>query len=197
MNALILVDIQNDFLAGGPLAVPDGEEIFSGVQRLIDGHPLVVATQDWHPPGHGSFASSHAGRRAGELVELAGHAQVLWPDHCVQGTPGAAFSTALDLRTIRAIVRKGTQMDTDSYSGFFDDNGAPTGLDGLLRQLGAHSLTIVGLATDYCVKATVIDALRLGYSVTVESAACRAVNIQPGDGAAAFQEMANAGAAVR
>jgi len=199
MKALLLVDIQNDFLPGGALAVPAGEQVIPVANRLIQqfrsAGDLVVATQDWHPPGHSSFASQHEGHEPGEVIELDGLEQILWPDHCVQHTPGAAFPDDLAIDKADKIIPKGTDPAIDSYSGFFDNgHRKDTGLDDWLKQRGIHDLTIVGLATDYCVKFTVLDALELGYRVTVVTDGIRAVNLKPGDGKAAIEEMKNAGA---
>ena len=155
---------------------------------------MVVATQDWHPPGHGSFAASHPGRRVGETVDLNGLPQRLWPVHCVRGTAGAAFAAGLATDRIEGIFRKGTDAGVDSYSGFFDNGRRqPTGLGGYLRGRGATSLSLCGLATDYCVKFTALDARRAGFDVTLLQAACRAVNATPTDAARAVAEMADAG----
>lgn len=199
MNALILVDIQNDFLPGGALAVPQGDEVVPVAnQWMADARfGLVVATQDWHPAGHGSFASSHPGRKVGEVIRLNGLEQVLWPDHCVQWTRGAEFAPGLDRARIQHVVRKGMDPDVDSYSGFFDNGGQnPTGLERLLREAGADRLWIMGLATDYCVLATVLDARKLGFGVSVVLSGTRAVGLRPFDCAVAVDRMLGAGAEV-
>ncbi len=198
MRALILVDIQNDFLPGGALAVPRGDRVIVPANRLQARCDLCCATQDWHPEGHGSFASSHPGRRPGESLELAGLPQILWPDHCVQGSRGAALAALLDTRRVEAIFRKGTDPRVDSYSGFFDNaERKATGLADFLRGRGADELVVVGLATDYCVKATALDARRLGFaSVAVVEEACAAVELRPGDAAAALAELRVAGVRV-
>lgn len=197
MRALILVDIQNDFCPGGALAVQEGDRIVPLVNRLAPRFDLVVATQDWHPAGHGSFASSHPGAAPGTLGELAGLPQVFWPDHCVQGSPGAAFHPELDLRPVEAIFRKGTDPAIDSYSGFFDNgHRKSTGLAGYLKEKGVDEVTVVGLATDYCVKFTALDAAKQGFRTTVVEDACRGVELQPGDVAKAFEEMRAAGVRV-
>lgn len=197
MRALILVDPQNDFMPGGALPVPDGDSVVSVANRLSPLFPLVVATQDWHPPGHSSFASSHPGASVGDIVMLGDTQQVLWPDHCVQQTPGASFHSGLDVVPIGHVVRKGTNPKVDSYSAFFDnDHVSSTGLDIFLRSHGVSELVVLGLATDYCVKATVIDALGLGFGVSVVRDGCRAVDATPGDGERAFQSMADAGARI-
>jgi nicotinamidase/pyrazinamidase len=197
MRALILVDIQNDFCSGGALAVPRGEEVVPLANSLMDDADLVVATQDWHPPDHGSFATSHPGRQPFALGELAGLPQVLWPTHCVQWTGGAAFHPGLATQRITRVFAKGTDPLIDSYSGFFDNGRRKaTGLGEWLRAQGADELVICGLATDYCVKATAIDATSLGFRTTLAAHACRAVGLQPGDSDAALQAMHAAGVVI-
>lgn len=194
MDALVLVDIQNDFMPGGALAVPDGDAVVPVANSLIPAFDLVVATQDWHPPIHASFAANHEGREEGEVIDLAGVQQVLWPRHCVQGTPGASFHSALDVSGISMVVRKGTDPGIDSYSGFFDNARAKaTGLWDYLRERGVDHIVICGVATDYCVKFTALDARDLGLRVTVLRTGCRAVDMAPGDGERALEEMAAAG----
>ena len=168
MNALIIVDIQNDFLPGGALAVKEGDMIIPIVNTLMRKFDLVVATQDWHPAGHESFASSHAGKHPGDVIMLHGLKQVLWPDHCVQLTAGAAFSNKLNASSIKKIFQKGMNPKIDSYSGFFDNGQMQdTGLNIYLKSMAVDDVFIVGLATDYCVKFTASDALTLGYRTTV------------------------------
>lgn len=197
VDVLICVDIQNDFVPGGALAVPRGDEVVAVANGLMDRFELVVATQDWHPAGHASFASSHPGREPGEAVELATGTQVLWPDHCVQGTAGASFCSALDVAGFDTVIRKGTDPGIDSYSGFFDNGHLKqTGLEAYLRGHGVSSITVVGLATDYCVKYTVLDGLDLGFDVSVVAEGCRAVDLAPGDGQRALDEMRAAGARI-
>jgi nicotinamidase/pyrazinamidase len=194
MKALILVDIQNDFLPGGALGVPRGDEVVPVANRLQPRFGLVVATQDWHPKGHGSFASTRPGRKPGELAELGGLPQVLWPDHCVQGTTGAAFAPGLEMNRVEAIVRKGTDPAIDSYSGFFDNgHRKATGLGDYLRGRGATDLHVLGLATDYCVKFTALDALRLGFRTFLVQDGSRGVELRAGDVARATEEMRQAG----
>ncbi len=196
MRALILVDIQNDFLPGGALAVPAGDQVVPVANALIAAWPdaIVVATQDLHPAGHGSFASTWPGRRPFELGTLAGHPQVLWPDHCVAGTPGADFASGLDRRRVAQVFPKGTDPGIDSYSGFYDnDHRRSTGMGEWLRAQGVDEVLICGLATDYCVKATALDARALGFRVTVVASGCRAVEMAPGHGARALAEMQAAG----
>ena len=197
MHALILVDIQNDFLPGGALAVPRGDEVVPVANRLMGQFELVVATQDWHPADHRSFASQHPGRAVGDEIELNGLPQTLWPDHCVQGSPGAELAPKLDARRIAHVVRKGLDREIDSYSGFFDNGRRKaTGLDDYLKRRGAADLTIIGLATDYCVKFTVLDALRLGYRVTVDLAGVCGVELRAGDCERALAELRAAGASI-
>lgn len=173
MRALIIVDVQPDFLPGGPLAVPNGDEVIPAIRALIRGYSLVVATQDWHPPDHASFASHH-GRAPFERIDLDGLDQVLWPDHCVAGTPGAA---CIDFPQVEAIFRKGTDPRIDSYSGFFDNgHRKATGLEGYLRGRGVTEVDVCGLATDYCVRATAFDAAKLGFSVRLLLDACRGLD---------------------
>lgn len=177
-RALIVIDVQNDFCPGGALAVPGGNEIVAGINALMDDFDAVVLTQDWHPAGHSSFASSHAGHAPYEVMEMPYGPQVLWPDHCVQGTDGAQFHA--DLNTDRAdmIVRKGYRPAIDSYSAFFEnDHQTPTGLDGYLRTRGITDLTMVGLATDFCVNFSAVDAAKLGFSVDVRMDLCRAIDL--------------------
>ncbi len=197
MDVLILVDLQNDFVPGGALPVPEGHEVVPVANRLLRRFDHVVATQDWHPPDHSSFAANHPGANAGDVIQLDGAAQVLWPVHCVQETPGAELLASLDAKRIQRIFRKGTDRDVDSYSGFFDNQRRrSTGLDTFLHEFGATRLFIMGLATDYCVKYTVLDALSLNYETHLVLDGCRAVNLNPGDGAAAVEEMRGAGARI-
>lgn len=194
MKALILVDIQNDFCPGGALAVAEGHAIIPVVNRLMAAFELVVATQDWHPEDHGSFASRHAGKNPGDMHELAGLPQVMWPDHCVQGTEGAEFHPELDTKPIEAVFRKGTDKAVDSYSGFYDNaQRRSTGLVGYLKEKGATEVYVVGLATDYCVKFTALDAAEAGFATAVIADATRGVNLAPGDVDRAIAELAAAG----
>ena len=182
MNALIVVDVQNDFLPGGTLAVSNGDQIISVINQIMPSFDLVVATKDWHPSGHQSFASNHPGKKIGEVIDLHGIQQILWPDHCVQGSQGADFASELDTTRIHKIIYKGTDETIDSYSGFFD-NGKKleTGLASFLKINGVKHLSIVGLATDYCVKFTAMDAYELGFHTTVIQNAVKAVNLNPND----------------
>ncbi len=193
MNALILVDIQNDFLPGGALAVPRGDEVVPVANRLMEVFPLVVATQDWHPENHGSFASNHR-KPVGTLAELGGLPQVLWPRHCVQNTGGAAFAPGLNAANIERIFPKGTDPEIDSYSGFFDNgHRKATGLGEYLKQKGVTHIFVLGLATDYCVKATALDARQLGFEVTLVVDGCRGVELKAGDSERAIEEMRQEG----
>lgn len=177
MRALLLIDIQNDFLPGGSLAVPAGEEILPLVNALQPQFELVVATQDWHPARHQSFASQHAGRQPFEQIDLHGLPQTLWPDHCVQTTPGAEFSPALDQHRIEAIFRKGTNPEIDSYSGFFDNgHRKSTGLADYLRGRGVNEIHLCGLAADFCVNFSALDALQEGFTVVFREEATRAIS---------------------
>ncbi|MDX9980780.1 MAG: bifunctional nicotinamidase/pyrazinamidase [Lentisphaeria bacterium] len=195
MNALLLTDIQNDFCPGGALAVAAGDRVVAPANRLAAVWELVVATQDWHPANHGSFAANHPGHRPGEIVKLDGIDQILWPVHCVQGTPGAAFHPGLDLGPVAAVFHKGTDPLVDSYSAFFDNgHRRATGLGDYLRERQVRELAICGLATDYCVKYTALDALALGFAVTLVTDACRGVNLRPEDSAQALAELAARGA---
>jgi nicotinamidase/pyrazinamidase len=193
-SALIVVDVQNDFCPGGALAVPDGQAVVPPINRLMDRVDLVVATQDWHPAEHGSFASQHDGKRPFETIDLLGLSQVLWPDHCVQGTPGAELHADLAVQRIARVFRKGTDVTVDSYSGFFDNaRRRSTGLGPWLREHGVDAVLVAGLATDYCVQFTAMDAAILGFATTVVAPACRGLNARPGDINAAFETMRLAG----
>jgi len=197
MKSLVLVDLQNDFLPGGALAVPRGDEVVPIANRLQPRFELVVATKDWHPPDHASFAVNHPGRRPFEEIALDGRPQVLWPVHCVQNTPGAELAAALDRRQIRKTFVKGADPRIDSYSGFYDnDHVHSTGLGDYLREQGVDELYVLGLATDYCVKATALDAVRLGFKTHLIEDACRGVNRRPGDAERAVDEMRAAGVRV-
>lgn len=198
MQALILVDIQNDFMPFGALPVAAGDEVVPVANTLAPLFGLVVATQDWHPADHASFAVNHPGASLGDVIDLDGMAQVLWPPHCVQQTPGASFHSALDVGLVTHVVRKGADPRVDSYSGFFDNGRRKaTGLESYLRERGVSEVVVVGLATEYCVKYTALDARELGFAVTVVADGCRAVDLVPGDGDAALAEMAKFGCSVR
>lgn len=177
MKALLIIDIQNDFLPGGSLAVKDGDLIIPIVNELQSQYELVVATQDWHPANHQSFAVQHPGKKAFDTIELNGLPQTLWPEHCVQESWGAQFATNLDLHKTAAIFRKGMSPAIDSYSGFFDNAKlANTGLDGYLKAKGVTEVDICGLAADYCVYYTAMDALELGFKTTILSHATKAID---------------------
>ncbi len=194
MKALILVDIQNDFCPGGALAVADGDAVVPIANRLMDIVDVVVATQDWHPANHGSFASNHPGRKVFDMGDLAGLPQVMWPDHCVQWTGGAQFHLGLDTKRITRVFPKGTDPTIDSYSGFFDNGKRKaTGLGDWLKAKGVTEVLICGLATDYCVKATAIDAAQLGFRTVLIEDACRGVGMAPDHIPAALAAMRAAG----
>lgn len=196
-NALLLVDLQYDFMPGGALGVAGGDQIVPLANRLISAFGLVVATQDWHPPGHKSFASSHPGKKPGDVIDLNGIPQILWPDHCIQNTRGAELHEQLDLSRIHKVFRKGTDPNIDSYSALFDNaHLKSTGLGEYLKQEGVSDVYISGLATDYCVKYSSLDALALGLRVRVIADACRAVNLEARDEQRALDEMRAAGAEV-
>ncbi|WP_375688334.1 bifunctional nicotinamidase/pyrazinamidase [Pseudooceanicola sp. LIPI14-2-Ac024] len=195
-KALIVIDIQNDFCPGGALAVAGGDEIVPGVNALMAEFPAVILTQDWHPAGHSSFASSHDGAAPFSMTDMPYGPQVLWPDHCVQGSDGAAFHPALDTDRADLVIRKGYNPAIDSYSAFFEnDQATPTGLEGYLRSRGITDLTMVGLATDFCVNFSATDAARLGFAVTVRRDLCRAIDME-GSLGAAMEGMAAAGVRV-
>jgi len=176
MHALLVIDVQNDFCPNGALAVDGGDEIVAGINAAMDRYDAVILTQDWHPAGHSSFASSLSAAPM-SVVEMPYGPQVLWPDHCIQGTEGAAFHPALNTDRADMIVRKGYNSAIDSYSVFFEnDHKTPTGLEGYLRTRGITTLTLVGLATDFCVNYSAVDAARLGFDVTVDLSLCRAID---------------------
>lgn len=176
-DVLLVVDVQNDFCPGGSLAVPHGDEVVPPINRLGRRFRHVVLTQDWHPPGHHSFASSHRDRRPFEILDAAYGAQILWPDHCLQGSPGAAFHKDLRLPQAALVLRKGFRPAIDSYSAFYEnDRTTPTGLGGYLRERGLRRLFVVGLALDFCVRYSAEDARRAGFAVTIVADACRAID---------------------
>jgi len=192
MKALLLIDIQNDFIPGGSLAVPGGDEIIPVVNDLQKHFDLVVATQDWHPVNHKSFGSSHKGKNNFEVIDLNGLQQVLWPDHCVQGTEGAEFSEKLNMNEVEAIFRKGTDPEIDSYSGFFDNgHRKTTGLADYLKGKAIKEIFIAGLAGDFCVYYTAKDALQEGFTTCIIEDAVRAIN--PEGFAKAKQDILNKG----
>lgn len=177
-EALVVIDLQNDFCPGGALAVTGGDEIVPMVNAMAGEFRHVVLTQDWHPTGHSSFASTHPGRQPFETIDMAYGPQTLWPDHCVQGTPGGDFHPALAWTKAELVIRKGFRPGIDSYSAFFEnDQTTPTGLAGYLRERGIAELTLIGLATDFCVAYSAIDAIREGFTATVKLDACRAIDL--------------------
>lgn len=194
MEALIVVDLQNDFCPGGALAVADGDTIVDGINALAKNFEIVITTQDWHPQDHGSFASNHPGAKPYDLGILSGREQVLWPDHCVQGSYGAQFHPGLKAKAENFV--KGTNPKADSYSGFFDDDGATTGLNEFLINKKVTKVYICGLATDYCVKFTALDAIKLGYITVVIEDLSKGVNINPGDTEMALKDLHKNGAEI-
>lgn len=194
MRALLLIDLQYDFCPGGALAVANGDETIPVANRLMPKFSTIVATQDWHPRHHGSFADNHPGKKHYDMHELAGLPQVLWPAHCVQNTHGAELHHDLDRNLITEVFQKGTDAEIDSYSGFYDNgHRKATGLGDWLKQREITHLFVMGLATDYCVKFTALDARQLGFDVSVVADGCRGVNLDPNDSAKAFEEMRAAG----
>ena len=192
-DILLVVDVQNDFIPGGPLAVAGGHEVVPTINRLARAFRHVILTQDWHTPGHVSFASTHPGRKPFETTELPYGTQVLWPDHCVQGTPGAELHEELDIPHAQLVLRKGYRQHVDSYSAFCEADGkTSTGLAGYLRDRGLEHVVLVGLATDFCVAWSAFDARRRGFHATVVEDACRAIDTG-GSLAKAWREMAAAG----
>lgn len=195
-DALIVIDVQNDFCPGGALAVAGGDEIISRINGLMEDFQTVVLTQDWHPAGHASFAANHPGAAPFSLTTMPYGPQVLWPTHCVQGTVGAEFHEALRTDPAQLVVRKGFRRQIDSYSAFFEnDRATATGLEGYLKNRGVSSVTLVGLATDYCVAYSALDAARLGFKATVLEGACRAIDLN-GSLAEAKDQMRAAGVAL-
>ena len=193
MHALIVIDVQNDFCPGGALAVDGGAQIIPAINEMMPQFDAVILTQDWHPSGHSSFASSHAGKDPFALVDMPYGPQVLWPDHCVQGSDGAQFHSALATDPADMVIRKGYNPAIDSYSAFFEnDHKTPTGLHGYCQTRGITRLTMVGLALDFCVNYSAVDAAGLGYDVTVLQDACRAIDLD-GSLAAALSGMKEAG----
>lgn len=197
MDCLLLIDLQNDFMPGGPLAVPGGDEVIPVANRLASRFEHVLCSQDWHPRNHGSFASQHPGRAPGEIVDLDGVRQILWPDHCVRDSIGADFHRDLDRGLLTTVFRKGVDRDLDSYSAFFDnDHRRSTGLGEHLRSIGAESVWLMGLATDYCVKFSALDAVGFGFRTTVIPDGCRGIDLKPGDIDQAWRELRDAGVRV-
>ncbi|MGR3550462.1 bifunctional nicotinamidase/pyrazinamidase [Pseudooceanicola sp.] len=191
-RALLVIDVQKDFCPGGALAVEEGDVIVPGINALMTDFPAVLLTQDWHPAGHSSFATSHEGKSPFDLIDMSYGPQVLWPDHCIQGSLGAQFHPDLTVDRADLILRKGYNPDIDSYSAFFEnDHTTPTGLEGYLRTRGIDDLTLVGLATDFCVNFSAVDAAKLGFKVTVRSDLCRGIDLG-GSMQAALESMAEA-----
>lgn len=194
MKTLVIVDVQNDFCPGGALEVPDGDKVVPVINKLIDRYDAVIQTQDWHPEGHSSFASSHSDKEPFETIDMPYGTQVLWPDHCVQGTKGAEFHPELITNKSNLIIRKGFSRDIDSYSAFYEnDHETPTGLHGYLKNRQLFELHFCGLATDFCVKWSVVDALKYDYDVKVITDAIKGIDLD-GSVKAAMQEMEEAGA---
>jgi nicotinamidase/pyrazinamidase len=194
VKVLIVVDIQNDFLPGGALAVPAGEEVIAVANRVQQDFDLVVATQDWHPRHHGSFAPEHPGKKPGDVVDLHGLTQILWPPHCIQRTHGAEFPVELDTSRFARVFQKGTDANVDSYSGFYDNGQRrSTGMADYLREMRVEETYVLGLATEYCVKFTAVDSVCEGFETHLVLAGCRGVEMHPGDCARAIEEMENAG----
>ncbi len=195
MNALIIVDLQNDFLPGGALAVPRGDEVLPLANELQRRFDLVVATQDWHPPDHGSFAANHPGKTPGDRVMLDGIEQILWPVHCVQETHGAEFAGSFDTSQIAHVFHKGTDPQIDSYSTFFDNaHRRETGLADYLKERSIRNVYLMGLALDYCVKYSTLDARQLGFNAHVFLDGCRGIGLEPGDIDRTLDEMKRVGA---
>jgi nicotinamidase/pyrazinamidase len=196
-RALVLVDLQYDFMPGGALAVAHGDATLPVAQRMMRKFDTVVATQDWHPRDHGSFAANHAGKKPYEMIELGGLSQVLWPVHCVQGSRGAELHDTLDAKRITKVFQKGTDPAVDSYSGFYDNgHRRSTGLADWLRAQAIDEVYVLGLATDYCVKFTALDARKEGFDVFLIEDGCRSVELAAGDGDKAIAEMRAAGATI-
>lgn len=196
MHALLVIDVQNDFCPGGALAVAEGDATVAGVNALMGQFEAVILTQDWHPAGHSSFASAHAGKAPYEMMEMPYGPQVLWPDHCIQGTKGAAFHPVLETDRADLIIRKGYNPAIDSYSAFFEnDHKTPTGLEGYLRTRGITEVTLVGLALDFCVNYSAVDAAQLGFKVNVRTDLCRAIDLN-GSLDEAMAAMKGAGAVI-
>ncbi|MBL7006199.1 MAG: bifunctional nicotinamidase/pyrazinamidase [Spirochaetia bacterium] len=193
-SALIIIDIQNDFCPGGALAVPDGDSIISTINSLCSQFRLVIAAQDWHPVKHISFASTHPGKQVYDTIPWNNDTQILWPDHCIAGSPGSAFHPALNTDLCSLIIRKGINLEIDSYSAFFEnDHITPTGLAGYLEEQKITSLVLCGLATDYCIYYSALDAVKLGFSVSVLQEGVRGVNQPEGSIEAAISDMQQKG----
>jgi nicotinamidase/pyrazinamidase len=192
-DLLLVIDVQNDFCAHGALAVPDGDAVVPVINRLAGRFDHIALTQDWHPSGHSSFATTHPGKAPFEMIAMPYGEQTLWPDHCIQGTPGAGFHPKLDLQRAELVIRKGFRSEIDSYSAFHEnDRRTPTGLAGYLRERGFRRVFLVGLATDFCVYYSAVDARKLGFEVVLIEAACRGIDLG-GSMAAAWGAMGEAG----
>jgi nicotinamidase/pyrazinamidase len=177
-DVLLIIDVQNDFCSGGALAVPDGDAVVPVINRLAERFGHIALTQDWHPTGHSSFATTHPGRAPFEIIAMPYGEQTLWPDHCVQGTSGASFHPKLDAQRAELVIRKGFRPAIDSYSAFFEnDRHTPTGLAGYLRERGFRRVFLVGLATDFCVNYSAVDARRLGFDIMLIEAGCRGIDL--------------------
>ncbi len=193
-RALLIVDVQNDFCPGGALPVSNGDEVVPIINRIINSFDVVVATQDWHPQDHISFASNHSGKNPFDQIDIKGTMLTLWPDHCVAGSPGADFHPSLNTMHIQSIIRKGISSGMDSYSAFLEnDRITPTGLEGYLKNLGINTIYLCGLATDYCVFFSAIDGLSLGFITKVILDACRGIDIPPGSMQQKIDEMIRKG----
>jgi nicotinamidase/pyrazinamidase len=197
MNALVIVDLQNDFLPGGALPVPHGDEVIPLANELQQRFALVLATQDWHPPDHGSFAPNHPGKKPGDRIILDGIEQILWPVHCVENTPGAEFAPSFDTGRIARVFHKGIDPRIDSYSTFFDNaHRRSTGLGEYLKERSVKNVYLLGLALDYCVKYSALDARQVGFNTYVIVDACRGIGLEPDDLNHALDEMKRAGTIV-
>lgn len=197
MKALVIVDMQNDFMPGGPLGVPSAHEIISVINALIPKFSFVIGTKDWHPPDHVSFAANHPGKKVGDLVRIGDIDQILWPVHCVRNTHGAEFVSSLDTTNFASIFYKGTDKNIDSYSAFFDNaRRKSTGLGDYLKSRSINEICLAGLATDYCVLYSTMDAIDLGFIVNVIVDACRPINLDPRDEQRALHAMAAKGARI-
>ncbi len=195
MQALIVVDMQKDFMPGGPLGTPGGDEIIPIINQMMDKFPIVLATNDWHPKGHVSFAASHPGKKVGDRIQVGEIEQILWPVHCVQETEGAEFAKGLHTEKIKEVFYKGTDLRVDSYSTFFDNaHLRKTGLEEYLKKQGIQKIVLVGVATEYCVLFSTWDALALGFEVMVIRDGCKAINLQPEDEKNALEKMKKEGA---
>ena len=197
MNALLIVDLQNDFVPGGALPAPHGDHLAPIINKVMDSFPLILAIKDWHPINHVSFAVNHSGKKIGDVIKVEGLDQILWPVHCVQNTPGSEFVPDLRKDRIEKVFYKGNDPDVDDYSGFFDNaKKRDTGLEKYLRDQGIGEITIVGIATDYCVLYSALDGLGIGFEVSILREACCAINLHPGDGERALEKMKNKGAKI-